>query len=297
MASEGKKAFWLGFGLLSGIGVTLCISELRKRIRENYSTRQSVAEIQDAIALEDLATLARSPNISLKRSAEQIILERAMKDDNLEFIINACTDPDNELQVLKGVTVVGVLIKSTEFRSKLVAFKVIETLAYCLDYSIDPGYKDLEATGGRHIKIQRVITSAFFDLICDDDGLKNRLGNATPKIIKSILYLMNTARSKEVIRWSICVTHQLSLCDTIRPKLVEDNVISIAAQVLVRNQGDNILMRLCLQTLVMCANTSEEGEIQALHEMQHYKIIQPTVACLKSGEYEQNIWGENMVFR
>lgn len=288
MASEGKKAFWLGFGILSGIGVTLCISELRKRIREKYSTRHSLAEIQDAIALEDLAALARSPNISLKRSAEQIILERAMKDDNLEFILNACNDIDNELQVLKGVTVVGVLVKSTEFRSKLIAFKVIETLAHCLDYSIDPGYKYLEETGGRHVKVQRVITSACFDLICDDDGLKTRLGNATPKVIKSILYLMRKSRSKEVVRWSIFVTHQLSLCDTIRPKLLDDNVISIVAQVLVRYQGDNILMRLCLQTLVMCANTNEEGEIHALHEMAQHKIIQPTVACLKSGEF--GVW-------
>lgn len=284
MATEGKKAFWLGFGVLSGIGVTLCISELRKRIREN-STRHTLSEIQDAIDLEDLATLAQSPNITLKRSAEQLILERAMKDKNLEFIMNACITNHNEVQVLKGITVVGVLVKSAEFRNKLIAFKVIETLAYCLDYSIDPGYKDLEATGGRHVKIQRVVTSALFELVCDDDSLKSRLGNATPKIISSILHLMSSSRSKEVIRWSIFVAHQLSLCDTVRPKLVDDNVISIVAQVFVKNQGDNVLMRLCLQTLVMCANTNEEGEIQALHEMAQYNVIQPTVACLKSGEF------------
>lgn len=267
--------------------MSLCISELRRRIRQN-STRHTLAEIQDAIALEDLATLARSPNISLKRSAEQVILERAMKDKNLEFILNACTTNSDEVQVLKGITVVGVLIKSSEFRTKLIAFKVIETLAHCLDYSIEPGYKELEAVGGRHVKVQRVIVSALFDLICDNDRLKTRLSDATPNVISSVLYLMNNSRSREVIRWSIFVVHQLSLCDSVRPKLVDENVIKFVAQVFVKNHGDNVLMRLCLQTLVMCANSNEEGEIQALHEMAQYNVIQPAVAALKSGVFQGN---------
>lgn len=281
MAVDGRKAFWIGFGIFSGIGVTYCVSELRKLLREKC-TRRPLSLLEDAIQLDDLACLARSPNLSLRRSAEQLILDRAMKDKNLEFIMSACFSHD-EVQVLKGIVVIGVLVKSADFRNKLLHFDVLETLACCLDHSIDPGYKMLAETGGRDVKLQRVITSSLFDLVRDDDALKTRLGNASSKIVSSVLQLMFASPSKEVMKWCIFVTHQLALSDTVRPQLLENDCVGIVSQVMVKNQGDNVLMTLCLQTLVMCANVTEEGEIQALHEMASHNIIPPTVACLKAG--------------
>ncbi|XP_032239903.1 uncharacterized protein LOC5514394 isoform X2 [Nematostella vectensis] len=294
MADESRKVFWLTVGLVSGVSTAYCLSELRRILRQKCIRRQ-LSDMEDKIIrLEDLEVLCRSTNLALKRSAEQLLLDRAMDKQNLEFIIHACFSAD-EMQVLKGVTVLGVLIKSSEYHRRLVDNGVIEGLAHCLNHSLAPGYIKLSEDGYKDVKLQRIASSALFDLICDEESFKARLGHSSPQIVPTLLKLMFESKSKEVIRWSIFVAHQLSLCDEVRPALLENDVIGIVSQMVVRNQGDNVLMRLCLQTLVMCINTNEEGEIQQLREMASHGIVRPAVMCLKSDDSDLIYWAGALI--
>ena len=100
--------------------------------------------MEDEIRLEDLEVLVRSSNYSLRKSAEQVVLDRAMKNQNLDFIIGACYSQD-EFQVLKAVVVLAMLVKNSERseREKLIDHGILESLSHSLVYSVQTGYRRL----------------------------------------------------------------------------------------------------------------------------------------------------------
>ena len=284
MAFDNKRgALWIAAGIFSGFGTAFCLSELRRRLREKCS-REPLSRLEDSIRLADLEILARSSNTSLKKSAEQLLLDRAMKKQNLHFIVNVCYSED-EYQVLKGVTVLGVLVKSTEFKDRLVQHGVLETLAHCLEFSYSRGYKTLAEMGGLDVRLQKLSSAALFDLLCDEDANKTRLVQANPSVVVAILQLMAKTKSKEVMRWCLFDAHQLTLCETVRQELIISGAVPIVSELLVRNQGDAILIRLCLQMLVTFANASEQDEADILKAIGEYDVFVPTVVSLRAGEH------------
>ena len=66
---------------------------------------------------------------------------------------------------------------------------------------------------------------------------------------------------------------------------VKHGVIPVVSQTLVKNQGDFVLMRTCLHTMVMFVNNNTEEEVEHLKEMAKYDIFRPAVVSLRSGEY------------
>ena len=87
------------------------------------------------------------------------------------------------------------------------------------------------------------------------------------------------------MRWSLFTVHQLAACETLRPVVLEHGVIPVVSQTLVKNQGDFVLMRTCLHTMVMFVNNNTEEEVEHLKEMAKYDIFRPAVVSLRSGEY------------
>lgn len=285
MAFDNKRVIWIAAGVLSGLGTAFCITELRKFIREKC-TRKPLSKMEDSIRLEDLEVLARSPNYSLRKSAEQVVLDRAMKDHNLDFIITACYSTD-EIQVLKAVVALAVLVKNCErvARDKLIEHGILESLSHALVHSVEVGFKKLGEIGGYDFRLQRCASESLFHLVYDEDTTKIRLAKSNSSIVRTLLELVSETRNKEVMRWSLFTVHQLAACETLRPVVLEHGVIPVVSQTLVKNQGDFVLMRTCLHTMVMFVNNNTEEEVEHLKEMAKYDIFRPAVVSLRSGEY------------
>ena len=283
MAFDNKRVLWLAAGLLSGLGTAFCIAELRKLIREKC-TRKPFSQMEENIRLEDLEVLVKSSNYSLRKSAEQVVLDRAMKDKNLDFIINACYS-ENEFQVLKGV-VLAMLVKNAERREreKLIDHGILESLSHSLVYSVQVGYRKLVEMGGYEIRLQRCASESLFHLIYDEEGSKARLAQSNSAIIAVLLRLMSETRNKETMRWSLFTVHQLAACDSLRPELLSNGVIPAVSEMLVRNQGDFVLMRSCLHTMVMFVNNNTDDEVEHLKEMAKYDVFRAAVVSLRAGE-------------
>lgn len=285
MAFDNRRALWLAAGLLSGLGTAFCVAELRRFIREKC-TRKPLSQMEDNIRLEDLEILVRSSNYSLRKSAEQVVLDRAMKDQNLDFIINACYDESDEFQVLKAVVVLAMLVKNSERgeREKLIEHGILESLSHSLVYSVQVGYRKLVEMGGHVFRLQRCASESLFHLIYDEEGTKVRLAQSNSSVVAVLLQLISETRNKEAMRWSLFIIHQLAACDVLRPQLLTNGVIPIVSEMLVRNQGDFVLMRACLHTMVMFVNNNTEDEVLHLKEMAKFDVFRPAVVSLRAGE-------------
>lgn len=287
MALDNRKVIWLAAGVLSGLGTAFCIAEFRKFIREKC-TRKPLSKMEDSIRLEDLEVLVRSPNYSLRKSAEQVVLDRAMKDHNLDFIVNSCYSTD-ELQILKAVVALAVLVRNSAERvdrDKLVEHGVLDSLSHALVQSVQAGFKELVKMGGYDFRLQRCATESLFHLIYDDDSAKIRLTQSNSSIVGVLLKLISETRNKEVMRWSLFTVHQLSACDSLRPRIVDNGVIPIVSEMLMRNQGDFVLMRTCLHTMVMFVNNNTEDEVAHLKEMAKFDVFRPAVVSLRAGKWK-----------
>lgn len=284
MAFDNKKAIWLTAGVLSGLGTMFCIREFRKFIKKK-STRKPLSMMEDSIRLEDLEVLVRSANYSLKKSAEQVVLDRAMKDENIYFIIKTCYSK-NELQILKSVVSLSVLVKNSERvdRDRLIERGVLGALSHALVNSVLIEFKELANMGGYDFRLQRCASESLFHLIYDDDSAKIRLVEANSFIVEALLKLMAETRNKEVMRWSVFIIHQLSACDSLRPLIIDNGVVSTVSEMLVRNQGDFVLMRTCLHTMLMFVNNNTEEEVVHLKEMAKYDVFRPAVVSLRAGK-------------
>ena len=284
MAFEKGKIACLAAGIVSGFGTALCISQLREFIREKC-TRKPFSRMEDSIRLEDLEVLVRSPNFSLRKSAEQVLLDRAMKKPNLEFIIKACYSQD-EFQVLKAVVVLTMMINDSEHadRERMLEHGILESLSHCLVRSVNSGYGDLVQMGGHDFQLQRFASESLFHLIFDEDEAKIRLARCNSSIIRILLRLISETPNKEVMRWCLFAVHQLAACESLRPVLVTNQVTPVVSEMLVRNQGDLVLMRTCLHTLVMFVNNNTEDEVELLKEMAKHGVIRTAVVCLRAGE-------------
>lgn len=284
MAFDNKRALWIAAGILSGLGTAFCITELRKFIREKC-TRRPLSKMEDSIRLEDLEVLVRSPNYSLRKSAEQVVLDRAMKNHNLDFIIEACYSSD-ELQILKAVVALAVLVKSSERveKDKLIEHGILESLAHALVDSVQLGFKELVKMGGYDFRLQKCASESLFHLVYDEDSAKIRLTRSNSSLVGTLLKLISETRNKEVMRWSLFTIHQLAACDSLRPQILDSGVIPIVSEMLVRNQGDFVLMRTCLHTMVMFVNNNTEDEMVHLKEMAKYDVIRTAVVSLRAGE-------------
>ncbi|XP_067026328.1 uncharacterized protein [Acropora muricata] len=295
MAFDNKKAIWLTAGVLSGLGTMFCIREFRKFIKEK-STRKPLSMMEDSIRLEDLEVLVRSANYSLRKSAEQVVLDRAMKDENIYFIVKTCYSK-NELQILKSVVALSVLVKNSERvdRDRLIERGVLESLSHALVNSVMIEFKELANMGGYDFRLQRCVSESLFHLIYDDDSAKIRLVEANSFIVGALIKLMAETRNKEVMRWSVFIIHQLSACDSLRPLIIDNGVVSTVSEMLVRNQGDFVLMRTCLHTMLMFVNNNTEEEVVHLKEMAKYDVFRPAVVSLRADDSDLVYWAAGLL--
>eukprot|EP00126_Sphaerothecum_destruens_P004038 Sdes_comp17923_c0_seq1m7179 len=88
--------------------------------------------LQDGIDILSLGLLTRSDNVSLKRSATQILLDRAMHTENIKKIISSALPESPHHLRVKATASLSLLAKNEENREKLIRFGALQSLISCL---------------------------------------------------------------------------------------------------------------------------------------------------------------------
>ncbi|XP_070540296.1 uncharacterized protein [Ptychodera flava] len=291
MASQGKQVVMLASGTVVAVAAAIFVQYARGIIRRK-SREKLEQHIDDYISLEDLGALAlHAPQVNLRRSAEQVVLDRAARPQYFSHILKCCLNNDDEESVLKSITVLCVILKNVNFKELPDERKILSVLGTCFMRSIhQQKYKKQCKDVFLKQRVQSRLAGVMFDIICDMDERKMMLIWETEGILATILNEMQTTESKEVMRYCLFIVHQLCLCDGLVPELVESDCVPIICGMVVNYWGDTVIQRIGLQMLVLIINTQGIDEKKILAEIASHNVVMHAVVCLKSEENVLVYW-------
>ena len=304
MAEKTYKALAITTGAAAVLG-TFAAWTLYNEWKKQQNTRdqrKDLIELANNITAEDLATLAYSDNITLKRSAEQILLDRLMHEENLRFTLNKCLHHDIK-EVKKAVFVLNILAKSTDCKDKLVKCGVFETLVKCLK-NISEGYKYkiLAIKCKENYEMEQIVGQAVIainDLITNETVYSIWFFSCGKELVGLFLEMIGDPSNKiagYIKRWALLIIHQLMTCDITRFDLISYGIISRTTQCFLNTFGDPWQSRPCLQILVMLHTSLQDyanqdyANQEFLEEMAQHGILPALVGCLKSDDGEVIFW-------
>ncbi|XP_071492443.1 uncharacterized protein [Diadema antillarum] len=245
-------------------------------------------KIEDAIPNHALAELAKSSNVGLRQSAEQMLLDRITKRDTFLYVVSRCGSSDEET-ALKSCTALCVILKSVDQRVFRVELFILQTLVSALCRSMDR-----EQHFSTHMsdidfpeRMQRMTLATIYDLSNDPaflsklEQLKNRdLGSV-------VLELLQSSRNKEVQRYSLLLLLQMTMqgksCGSLE-------AFTVVAKKCVCHHGDIMLQKICFQLLVTMINAQNSDATVYIHEIARQRIIVPMVVSTKSEDVEISFW-------
>ncbi|XP_013412494.1 uncharacterized protein LOC106175169 [Lingula anatina] len=290
--SSFQQAGFALTGFAAMAGVTIKAISLLRRAKFFQNKTKPAYEDEKSMTLEEIEGYTKSPNINLRRSAEQLLLEKVLSSAHvLDELLKWCLCGD-ENEIAKAATVLCVLIKSVDTRGHPWEKPYILTLAEMILQSLNPqrSYKVQADDFTVSERIQRLSTCALFELVCDATAQKDFLVANYPDIVPCILHLVVNSRCKEVSRYALFLTHQIAIQESTRQALIDANGVKIVAQSLMIHQGDPMLQRLSLQMLTVFSTMPESDSKQMLSGIAEEGVIVPTVVCLKSEDPECTYW-------
>ncbi|XP_072025162.1 uncharacterized protein [Amphiura filiformis] len=287
MASNVRKGLVIAAGAVVFAGSVSVVHLWRKWIQRRSQKLEQ--RIEDGIGMEQLSILAKSSNVSLRRSAEQLLLDRITRRENFKFVLLCCRSQDEE-QVLKACTVLCVILKSVDYRSGGMDTYILNTLADCLVRSMDASsFAKRTSDTSAPERIQRMTLAAIFDFICDSDEKKELLLNETESV-SAILNLVQQTRSKEVLRYAMFLLHQMAKCGSAHGYMIQSGAIPVFASLSVSQHGDNVLQKLCFQILVILLNTPGLNVEVFLKQIATQRVLIRAAVSCKSDDGELAYW-------
>ena len=286
MDPNRKIAFFLCLGAVGGAGIIFTVAYLRKLLRK-ACTRASVEQLTHAISLPTLKKLSQVSNVSIRLCIQDMIMDRAIRPQSLQFIIYWCY-ADDEDSVLKACTVIEVLAKNSRYKAKLINFGGLEALCHAI-------YRSWAKKSHTHIfhdsLVQNRACTAIFNLIhASEDGeqtdaRKSRLVDKNPSFIPALLGIVKETCDGEAEKLCFMLIHTIAVCDCTMEKLRNHwQIVEVTSQFLVKNHGDAHCMRLALHVLVTLANVLMANEEEkVLQEIGEFGVVRPAIACFKSG--------------
>eukprot|EP01135_Chromosphaera_perkinsii_P002552 Nk52_evm68s224 gene=Nk52_evmTU68s224 len=237
-------------------------------------------KLQDGIDIISLGELTRSENVSLKRSAAQILLDRTMHSKNIRFVVSsACRGNSMELRC-KAATTLGLLAKSDENKEKLIRYGALFVLVECCERDAS-------------FRLRKLAIIPLFDLIYGNSQAKKMVVKSG--IIKVLIEILRERKSRDLSYWALVVVHQLSLNEDLREELVCMSALPVLTRMTRASQGNDHTQKLCLHTLVLLTSTDNELSYSSLNEIVECGIIKPAVVSLKSDDAELVYWALGLI--
>ncbi|KAK9761339.1 hypothetical protein K7432_013825, partial [Basidiobolus ranarum] len=272
--SIGFASVYMLLSVWRHVGYSNKKSNSRRSLLKNWSQKH----LEDCISSKSLADLARCNNVGLQTSAFRLLLDRAISEPHLEFLIHACRQKNNEEAKLKAITTLQLLSRNEDNKALLVNVGALEVLVEMLsDENKETIYK--------HAAV------ILCDLINANDDRKNKI--VAYGVIEPLTkFLQNFNKySNETKYWSLMLVYHLSFYEEVHPQMIRANFIPLLADLTRRTFGNVNMPKVCLQTLVRIVASMEPSDaIPQLYTLLDYKMDSLISACLRSEDGELIYW-------
>ncbi|KNC95963.1 uncharacterized protein SPPG_08568 [Spizellomyces punctatus DAOM BR117] len=270
----------------AGVLGTLMLSSLHSHLKQGsplpdtpgYRKGKRRKAASDVISLKALEEVFRSSDPQLQESALQILLDRAMTEQSLSYIIKCCKNSKIPVTQRRAVAVIQQLTKQEQNRVILVRRGILKIFCHILLQPAD------ETT-------YRYCIISMFRLVQNKDQRKVqivRYGILGP--LKKFLSISST-HSNDLMYWSLLLTHQLSLIDELQSELIGTGFLYILAYMIRLTFGNASMQRLCLHSLVRLLSKMENTEVvKQLQSLLQVNIVPLLVTCLRNEDVELASW-------
>lgn len=245
-----------------------------------------------ALSVNSLADVCQHGRISLRKSAVQLLLDRAMREDLLPHVIAALGNRDT---ALKAAVVTELLVKKESFRDRLVEAGCLEPLLACLDQTSEESSSSSNNNPEGNA-ILKVALIALFDL-AQAENVKPRLMELG--VLHKLLNLLREplhTRPRDSIYWTLALLHHLIQDESLRGAIASGKAAAaILARVAGFCHGANNLQKLCLHSLVLLATADQSQELSVLNSIVEQGFICFAVANFKSEDPEVVYWSLGLI--
>ncbi|TPX68227.1 hypothetical protein SpCBS45565_g03219 [Spizellomyces sp. 'palustris'] len=275
----------------AGVLGTLMLSSLHSHLKQGspladtpgYRKGKRRKAASDVISLKALEEVFRSSDPQLQESALQILLDRAMTEQSLSYIIRCCKNGKIPVTQRRAVAVIQQLTKQEQNRAILVRRGILKIFCHILLQPAD------ETT-------YRYCIISMFRLVQNKDQRKVqivRYGILGP--LKKFLSVSST-HSNDLMYWSLLLTHQLSLIDELQTDLIGTGFLLHAKAVSplsrpapIKN-GEHRLAVSVKLTLIGVLTQSVAEVVKQLQTLLQVSIVPLLVTCLRNEDVELASW-------
>ncbi|KAL7752825.1 hypothetical protein RI367_001828 [Sorochytrium milnesiophthora] len=258
--------------------MTMSISRhLRPRPAPKLRKQRSILANAKNISLEALTQLTKSHNVALQGSALNILLERALNDNHLRYIIRSCSQPDDEELRYKAVSVLQLLTKKDDYKETLLKAGAISALVNAAQDA-----RDL---------VRKAAIISLYDLTSSDDSQKQAavaLGVLEP--LRATLQDKHTP--KDLIYWTLILVHQFALsAENSSADMVNMGFVPLLGMMLRETYGNANMQKLCLHAIVRLVGQLEASAAQQqLEQLLQVNIVAILASSFRHEDSEIVYW-------
>ncbi|KAI8370486.1 uncharacterized protein BYT42DRAFT_582594 [Radiomyces spectabilis] len=282
----GMAAILMGYSVYSHLKTLHDRNTAPNRRRRRALELSSARALEDAIPIKSLALLTQSTNVNIQNSAVKIVFERAMSEEYLPSIIEACKKEQPIESRSKALAVLQLLTRRDQNKTALLSAGALPVLVDALK-STEPGMAEIT---------QRYVAVAICDLIQGSDLNKHfiiEMGilDAVKRILTS-----TTIRNNELKYWTLMVLYQISLTDPFPKILISGGFVKVLAKMARMTYGNTNMPKFCMQSLVrIVANVDIMEAKKILNELLDYRIVDLISVCLRSDDVELIYWAAGLM--
>ncbi|XP_033109780.1 uncharacterized protein LOC117111027 isoform X2 [Anneissia japonica] len=256
-------------------GSASCMLYVRYVLRKLKRSRKIEDRIENEISINDLYILTSSPNASLRRSAEQLLLDRITQRPKFAYVLQECYSSDSE-RAHKGCTVLCVILKSNTMCEKLLKKNTLQVIPVMAR----------RQTGD--IILQKLCLQMLVVLI---NTLQRETRHGLQQIARCGILIPAVACLKsddaELVYWAAALIHEFSVADVLRNEICQIPFLIESLQKALQTGGEAPLQRLILRVICFLALHNDHFKLSLINQK---GLIERIPVCLASGEKEVIHW-------
>eukprot|EP00794_Sanderia_malayensis_P008043 gene8043-8906_t len=289
-----------GVAAIAGCLVTWKLYQEWKHLQKEKE--KSLPELAAQIEADDLAILTRSDHNALKRSAEQVLVDRMLHENHLQHLLKKCASHD-EIEMKTAITVLSILTKTNEFKPCLIRCNVFNIVVDCVN-EISEGFhiRKLSEKCKKNYNIEQTLKYCIVtvcDLVTDSEDTLNAFFNDNKIFVAFLLEIISDQSyniSQDIKRFCVLILQQMMQHESMRVNLISYGMIQRVTLCFLKTVGDTWLSKNCLQILVMYINFFEDYVTEEfLQEMAQLGIVPILIGCLKFDDSDIVYWSTALI--
>lgn len=302
MSEKTNRALIATTAVAAAVGCVATFKLYRKWQKICDEKERCLMDHAEGIDPKDLEILAHSGNYALRKSAEQVLTDRIVSGQHLNYLLEQCMS-ENKRERKKAACVLSIIAKTREFKKLLVKNNAFGVVFKCIriiseDFQVaklaEKCYVDYEIEQTLKFAIVTI-----FDLISESEKYLKKFFKSCKELIGFLLELIcdpSDSITTDIRRLSILILQQMMENEEMRCNLISYGMIQRTSLCFLRTIGDAWLSRNCLQILVMHINLFEDYVTEEfLQEMAQLGTIPVLIGCLKSDDPDLIYWSTALI--